>query len=101
MAGPGGNLRPGTAAQIKDLGYLNFGNLVTVFILLALLRVFASLVSKFDISLFKKSNLCEEGFSVSNCFIIAVEFRIDLISLVSSIARLRQTKRRAVDAGSI
>jgi len=80
---------------------LNFGNFVTVFVLLALLRVFASLVSKFDISLFKKSNLCEEGFSVSNCLIIAVEFLIDLIILVSSIARLRQTKRRAVDAGSI
>jgi len=71
---------------------LNFGNLVTVFILLALLRVFASLFSKFDISLFKKSNLFEEGFSVSNCSIIAVEFLIDLISLVSSIARLRQIK---------
>jgi len=93
--------RPSTDAQIKYPSYLNFGNLVTVFILLALLRVFASLVSKFKISLFKKSNLCEEGFSVSNCLIIADEFLIDLISLISSIASLRQIKRRAVDAGSI
>ena len=75
--------------------------MVTVFILLALLRVFASLVSKFNISLFKKSNLCEEGFSVSSCLIIADEFLIDLICLISSIARLRHIKRRAVDAESI
>ncbi|MDB4584626.1 hypothetical protein N9164_15860, partial [Draconibacterium sp.] len=88
-------------ARIKYPSYLNFGNLVTVFILLALLRVFTSLVSRFDISLFKKSNLCEEGFSVPNCLIIAVEFLIDLISLISSIARLRQVKRRGVDVGSI
>ncbi len=97
-----GSATNGADLRVSSLSsYLNFGNLVTVFMLLALLRTFASLVSKFDISLFKKSNLCEEGFSVSNCLIIAVEFLIDLISLVSSIARLKQIKSRGVDAGSI
>ena len=88
-------------AQIGGLNYSNLGNLIAVFILLALLRVFASLASRFDIFLFWKSNLCEEGFSNSNCLIMTVKFVIDLISLISSIARLRLVKRLAVDVGSI
>ena len=88
-------------AHIEGLNDLNLGNLITVFILLALLRIFASLASRVDISLFRKSNLCEEGFSNSNCLVIAVEFLIDLISLISSIARLRLINRLGVDVGSI
>jgi hypothetical protein len=80
---------------------LNLGNLITAFIPLALLRVFASLDSRIDISLFWEGNLCEEGFSNSNCLIITDKFLIDLISLISSIARLRLVKRLAVDVGSI
>ena len=82
-------------------GYLSFGNLVTVRILLALLRIFASLASRFDVSFLRKSSLCEEGLLASSCLIIAFEFLIDLTSLVSSIARPRQVKRPAVDVGSI
>jgi hypothetical protein len=88
-------------AQIEGLSDLNLGNLITVFILLALLRIFASLDSRFDISLFWKSNLCEEGFSNSNCLIITVKFLIDLINLISSIAKLRLVKMPADDVGSI
>ena len=93
--------RRGNRCSNRSSSYLNLGNLVTVFILLALLRIFASLASRVDISLFRKSNLCEEGFSNSNCLVIAVEFLIDLISLISSIARLRLIRRLAVDVGSI
>jgi hypothetical protein len=88
-------------AQVEGLSDLNLGKLITVFILLALLRIFASLDSRIDISLFWKSNLCEEGFSNSNCLIITVKFLIDLISLISSIARLRLIKRLGVDVASI
>ena len=96
-----GSYRREIVAQIEGPSYLNLGNLITVFILLALLRIFASLDSRIDISLFWKSNLCEEGFSNSNCLIITVKFLIDLISLISSIAKLRLVKRPAVDVGSI
>ena len=98
---PGGDPDEEIVAQIEGLNDLNLGNLITVFILLALLRIFASLDSRIDISLFWKSNLCEEGFSNSNCLIITVKFLIDLISLISSIAKLRLVKRLAVDVGSI
>ena len=98
---PGGDPDEEIVSQIEGSNYLNLGNLITVFILLALLRIFASLDSRIDISLFWKSNLCEEGFSNSNCSIITVKFLIDLISLISSIARLRLIKRLAVDVGSI
>jgi hypothetical protein len=98
---PGGDPDEEIVAQIEGLNYLKLGNLITVFILLALLRIFASLDSRIDISLFWEGNLCEEGFSNSNCLIITVKFLIDLISLISSIARLRLAKRLAVDVGSI
>jgi hypothetical protein len=98
---PGGDPDEEIVAQVEGLIDLNLGKLITVFILLALLRVFASLDSRIDISLFWKSNLCEEGFSNSNCLFITVNFLIDLISLISSIAKLRLIKRLAVDVDSI
>ena len=91
----------GGDAQTKTGRYLSFGNLVTVLIRLAFLRIFASLVSRFDTSLLRKSSLCEPGLLASSCLIIALELLIDLTSLVSSIARPRQIKRPAVDVGSI
>jgi hypothetical protein len=98
---PGGDPDEEIVAQVEGLIDLNLGKLITVFILLALLRVFASLDSRIDISLFWKSNLCEEGFSNSNCLFITVNFLIDLISLISSIAKLRLIKRLAVYVDSI
>jgi hypothetical protein len=98
---PGGDPDEEIVAQVEGLSDLNLGKLITVFILLALLRIFASLDSRINVSLFWKNNLCEEGFSNSNCLVIAVEFLIDLISLISSIARLRLIKRLGVDVASI
>jgi hypothetical protein len=49
------------------------------------LRIFASLVSRFDISRLRKSSLCEPGLLASSCLIVALERLIDLTSLVSSI----------------
>lgn len=92
----------GEVGALKKCGsYLSFGNLVTVLIRLAFLRIFASLVSRFDISRLRKSSLCEPGLLASSCLIVALERLIDLTSLVSSIASPRQIKRPAVDVGSI
>ena len=88
-------------AQPKNGSHLSFGNLVTVLIRLAFLRIFASLVSRFDTSLLRKSSRCESGLLASSRLIMALELLIDLTSLVSSIARPRHIKRPAVDVGSI
>lgn len=69
--------------------------------LVAFLRILASLVSRLAISFFRKSNLCEEGSSDSSCLIIALELLMVLSSLVLSILKPRHARSRDFEVGSI